>query len=109
MWISSSGPVFNSKSTTFLEVCLLGQNISAALQSCIISLNSCGVADLLNNNFDYEVLDIYQDKEGNILQLLIKCDSLTINLINIYAPNRDNPNFLIKSLSFHRMKWQTIW
>ena len=25
------------------------------------------------------------------MQLIIKCNSLTINLINIYAPNRDNP------------------
>ena len=72
------------------------------------STNSRGVAILLNNNFDCEILDVYQDKEGNILQLLIKCDSLTINLINIYAPNRDNPNFLMKFLSYHRMKWQTI-
>ena len=51
---------------------------------------------MLNNNFDCEILDVYQDKEGNILQLLIKCDFLTINLINIYAPNRDNPNFFDK-------------
>ena len=60
--------------------------------------NSRGVAVLLNNNFEYEILDVYQDKEGNDLQLIIKCNSLTLNLINIYAPNRDNPNFLDKIL-----------
>ena len=63
------------------------------------STSSRGVTVLLNNNFDYEVLDINQDKEGNILQLLIKYDSLTTNLINIYAPKRDNPIFLDKVIT----------
>ena len=32
------------------------------------------------------------------MQLIIKCNSLTLNLINIYAPNRDNPIFFEKIL-----------
>ena len=61
--------------------------------------NYLGISVLLNNNFECEILDVYQDKEeGNILQLIMKCNSLTINLINIYAPNKDNPNFFEKLL-----------
>ena len=58
--------------------------------------NSRGVITLLNCNFQYEILDTFQDDEGNILQLLINFGSFKLNLINIYAPNRDNPNFFTK-------------
>ena len=58
--------------------------------------NSCGVITLLNSNFQYEILDTFQDDEGNILQLLMNFGSFKLNLINIYAPNRDNPNFFSK-------------
>ena len=58
--------------------------------------NSCGVIILLNNNFEYSILDSFQDGEGNILQLLINFGTFKLNLINIYAPNKDNPNFFSK-------------
>ena len=31
----------------------------------VCSNNSCGVSVLLNNNFEYEVLEIKRDREGN--------------------------------------------
>ena len=58
--------------------------------------NSRGVATLLNNNFEHEILDISKDEEGNMLQLLIDCISFKLNLINVYAPNKDDPNFFNK-------------
>ena len=58
--------------------------------------NSRGVIILLNNNSEYSILDSFQDGEGNILQLLINFGTFKLNLINIYAPNKDNPNFFSK-------------
>ena len=61
-----------------------------------VKTNSRGVVILLNNNFEHEVLDISKDNEGNILQLLTDCGTFKLNLINIYAPNKDDPNFFNK-------------
>ena len=58
-----------------------------------IRTNSRGVAILINNNFEYTVDGIHKDTEGNYLQLLLTCGSIKINLINLYAPNTDSPNF----------------
>ena len=60
------------------------------------SNNSCGVSILLNNNFEYEVLEINRDRQGNMIHLLISCSSVKIKIINIYAPNQDSPGFLMK-------------
>ena len=53
--------------------------------------NSCGVAILLNNNFEYEVLSCNKDKNGNYLNLLMKLTSMKINLVTLYGPNNDSP------------------
>ena len=58
--------------------------------------NSRGVAILLNNNFEHEVIEHNEDKDGNYLQLILRCSSIKINLINIYAPNHDEPQFFSK-------------
>ena len=55
--------------------------------------NSRGVAILLNNNFEYEILSCSKDKNGNYLNLLIKLSSMTMNLITLYGPNNDSPSF----------------
>ena len=55
--------------------------------------NSRGVAILLNNNFEYHVHETNKDMEGNYIQLILTCGSIKINLINLYAPNSDDPNF----------------
>ena len=52
-----------------------------------------GVAILLNNNFEYHVHETNKDMEGNYIQLSLTCGSIKINLINLYAPNSDDPNF----------------
>ena len=57
------------------------------------STNSRGVLILLNNNFEHEVLEVNKDNNSNMLHILLKCGSIKINLINIYAPNQDNPSF----------------
>ena len=55
--------------------------------------NSHGVAILLNNNFEYEILSCNKDKNGNYLNLLINLSSMTINLITWYGPNNNSPSF----------------
>ena len=55
--------------------------------------NSRGVAILLNNNFEYEVLSCNKDENGNYLNLLIKLSAMMINLITLYGPNNDSPSF----------------
>ena len=47
--------------------------------------NSRGVAILLNNNFEYEILACNKDKNGNYLNLLVKLSSMKINLITLYG------------------------
>ena len=58
--------------------------------------NSRGVAILLNNNFEFKVSKVIKDDDANFLQLLVSCNELNINLINIYAPNNDQPEFFTK-------------
>ena len=58
--------------------------------------NSRGVVTLLNNNFEYTILNTFKDDEGNILQMIIACGNFKFNLINVYAPNRDSPSFFSK-------------
>ena len=58
-----------------------------------VRTNSRGVAILLADNFDYKILHHFHDVDGNLIQLIIECNSIKLNLINIYAPNQDNPTF----------------
>ena len=60
---------------------------------CGKSTNSRGVAILLNTNFEHEVLSTKKDTEGNFLNLVLKLSSMTLNLITLYGPNNDNPDF----------------
>ena len=60
--------------------------------------NARGVITLLNNNFEHTVIDTYKDEEGNLLQLIIDLGSFKLNLINVYGPNRDSPNFFDRVL-----------
>ena len=55
--------------------------------------NSRGVAILLNNNFEHEVLSCNKDNNGNYLNSVLKLPSMTINLTALYGPNNDSPAF----------------
>ena len=58
-----------------------------------IKTNSRGIGILLNKDFEFDVLEVKKDKEGNMLSLLISIDTIKINLITMYGPNNDDPNF----------------
>ena len=59
-----------------------------------IKSNARGVAILIKNNFEYSVQDKIIDQNGNMIVLDITLSNeFSIRLINIYAPNDDNPEF----------------
>ena len=55
--------------------------------------NSRGVAILLNNNFEYEILKCRKDESGNLLNLILKLSTMILNIICVYGPNTDNTEF----------------
>ena len=55
--------------------------------------NARGVAILIKDNFEYEVLASNFDVDGNYICLTLKINALIFNLVNIYAPNNDSPEF----------------
>ena len=63
---------------------------------CIISgkyTNSRGVAILFNNNFEYKIIHKEIDNDGNYVMVDLDVSSVSLRLINIYAPNIDSPAF----------------
>ena len=54
---------------------------------------SRGVGIMFNNNFEFKVNKIIKDENGNFLIVDITTLKKHITLINIYGPNRDNPDF----------------
>lgn len=66
-------------------------------RECILNgtkTNSRGVAILFGPDIEYKIEHTYMDDNGNMicLDLLISND-FSVRLINIYAPNSDEPNF----------------
>ena len=55
--------------------------------------NARGVAILFNNNFDYKIHDVKEDKKGNYIIVSLTINQEKIVLVNVYGPNSDSPNF----------------
>ena len=64
-----------------------------------LSSASAGVCILFNNNFEFQVMRQFSDPEGRFIIIDIKIENKIITLVNIYAPNDDNPAFFKKVLS----------
>ena len=58
--------------------------------------NARGVCVLFNNNFEFKIKQIYREKEGNLLMIHINSMNLEILLVNVYGPNRDDPQFYLE-------------
>jgi exonuclease III len=54
---------------------------------------SRGVAVLINNNFDFKLINMEKDTDGNLLIINCEIDTKLFTLICIYGPNRDDPGF----------------
>ena len=74
------------------------------------------VCILFNNNFQFEIIRQFSDQEGRYIIIDMKIDKI-LTLVNIYAPNKDNPTFFkifsIKSslLNMKKLLWEAtlIW
>ena len=75
---------------------------------CILngeSSNSQGVAVLLSTNFEYNIMSVSKDVDGNMIVLDLNIGDISIKLLNIYAPNKDSPEsfnhirYIIESIS----------
>lgn len=60
------------------------------------SSESCGVMTLFRRGLLYEILQSYFDDEGRVLILEIKIEEITYLIVNIYAPNNDQPEFFVE-------------
>ena len=65
-----------------------------ALFSCCSSTKA-GVAILFNNNFSFQVTRTYSDPNGRFIIFDVSTNGKCITLANVYAPNVDDPNFII--------------
>ena len=54
---------------------------------------SRGVAVFFNNNFDFILHNTILDKCGNFIILDVEINNKRITLVNIYGPNKDDPDF----------------
>ena len=64
--------------------------------ACLISglkTNSHGVAILVMNNFECKISNSSPDVNGNMIYADLNIGSLSLRLVNIYAPNTDSPQF----------------
>ena len=74
------------------------------------SSESRGCAIMFNNNFEYKLHSKETDLEGNKLVLDITINGKRVTLINIYGPNRDNPEFFssIRTVYILRNRLRTL-
>ena len=57
------------------------------------SSSRAGVAILFNNNFQFQIQKQITDPEGRFIIADIETEDRVMTLVNVYAPNEDNPTF----------------
>ena len=65
-----------------------------------IHTNSRGVGILFKSSFQYDILRVLRDENGNMLTVLLRHASKNILMINAYGPNTDN-QFFFKKVNDH--------
>ena len=61
------------------------------------SSNSRGVALILNNSFEYQVIKLHLDPDGRFLILSLSIANLyTVTITNVYGPNKDDPEWYMR-------------
>ena len=58
-----------------------------------VKTNSRGVCIFLKKNFEYKIKNTIGDNAGNIILIDLQLGEISLRLINVYAPNTDNPIF----------------
>ena len=64
--------------------------MSAIKKYCSDKIRVC---ILFNNNFQLEIIRQYSDQKGRFIIMDMEIDNKVLTLVNIYAPNKDNPTF----------------
>ena len=54
---------------------------------------------MFDRKFDFQLLKVEKDNIGRRLDVCIKYEKQTFRLVNIYAPNIDDPNFYLQILN----------
>ena len=57
--------------------------------------NSRGVCTLISKSCKCKIKSLYQDQEGRVQILEIQNNAELFHIVNIYAPNEDDPNFFV--------------
>ena len=65
--------------------------LSSASQ--LLLKQKAGVAILFNNNFCFQIEKTYCDPGGRFIICDLNTNGKHLTLVNIYAPNDDDPNF----------------
>ena len=60
------------------------------------SSNSRGVAILLWYNFEHNIVSVFKDDNGNLISLDIHISDFSVKIINLYALNKDSPEFFVQ-------------
>ena len=93
------------RSKQYNIICLQDTHVNKNLESFIkaewgyeayfssYTTNSRGVMTLINNNFEQKVKRIKTDENGNFMILDMVIEDKEVTLVNIYGPNKDNPQF----------------
>ena len=55
-------------------------------------VQKAGFAILFNNNFSFQISKTYTDPEGRFIICDLNTNGKQITLLNIYAPNEDDPS-----------------
>ena len=58
--------------------------------------NARGVAILFKDSFSRKITKVYRDEEGRYLDVTILIEDQNLRILNVYAPNADEPNFFIQ-------------
>ena len=56
--------------------------------------NARGVATLFKRGLEVKIIEQNRDGEGRVLDLVLQIENQTFRLLNVYAPNKDDPEFL---------------
>ena len=65
------------------------------------SAHSRGVAILLNNSLDFQILNVYKTADARIILINAMIEGMETSLVNIYAPNdKHDRNEMFKKLKF---------
>ena len=46
---------------------------------------------MFNNNFQFNILKCYKDPEGRFVIVDVETEENIVTIVNVYAPNRDDP------------------